>query len=81
MFRIWIKSAQLGAESARVMWLRSMLIAAGGAKAQTELSLMVTEKMEAATRAYWHLARGGSAEGLMNSYRSAVRLNARRLSR
>jgi hypothetical protein len=79
MFDIWIKSAQLGAESARVMWLRSMLIAGGGAKAQTEMSLMVTEKIDAAWRAYVRAATGGSAQSIVGDYRRAVRRNFRRL--
>jgi hypothetical protein len=79
MFNIWMKSVQLGAESARVMWLRSMVIAGGGTKAQAELSLMVTEKAEAAVLAYLKLAKGGSPESVIAGYRRAVRRNARRL--
>ena len=40
----------LAAESQRVIWLRSMKLAARGTKAQREARLMITEKMAAAIR-------------------------------
>ena len=56
MFRSWYNLTMLAAESQRVIWLRSMKLAAGGAKAKREARLMMTEKMAAASDEGMHAA-------------------------
>jgi hypothetical protein len=62
------------------MWLRSALLAEGGSKAQREALLMTTEKLDAATRTYFSLLRGASAETVLADYRRDVRRNGKRLA-
>jgi len=88
----WLRLGQdawmLGAESASVIALRSMKIAAGGAAAEREPRLMVQEKVEAAQSLQMMAltgALGFTAPGVVNKsikhYRRKVRANQRRLSR
>lgn len=81
MLKSWIALAALSVEAQQVIWLRSLKLAAGGAAAQTEAGLMVSEKFAAATDAALRLARGGSPDSLVRAYRRRVRANAKRLSR
>jgi hypothetical protein len=71
----------LAAESQRVMWLRSMKFAAGGAKAEREARLMMTEKMAAGSQEWLRLFMGASADSVVRGYRRRVKANARRLSK
>jgi hypothetical protein len=68
-------------EAQRVIGLRLMKIAAGGAGAQNEVSRMVAEKVTAFAEAATTLATGGSARKVVRRYRTRVKANARRLSR
>ncbi len=51
MLKTWINLTMLAAESQQVIGLRMMKAALGGPKAQAEASLMVTEKIAAASHA------------------------------
>jgi hypothetical protein len=76
----WMKAARMGAEVCCVMWLRALRISEGGTQAHSEFNLMITEKVEAALRAYALMLRGASAERIATSYSKAVARNLRRLS-
>jgi hypothetical protein len=71
----------LGFEAQRVVLLRLIRIAAGGAHAQAEISRMVPEKVFATVRAIGMVTLGRSPESVVRHYRSRVRANERRLSR
>ena len=88
----WLRLGQsvfmLGGESASVIALRSMKIAAGGAAAEREARRMVEEKIAAAQALQLLALTGGLGFGLptvaqssLNNYRRKVRANRRRLSR
>jgi hypothetical protein len=81
MFNYWANVAMLAAESQHTIWLRMMKMASGGVGARNEAQLMVSEKIEAAAEATGTLARGGTANSIVQSYRRKVRANSRRLSR
>jgi hypothetical protein len=81
MYRSWINLVMLAAESQQVIWLRTMRLAAGGAKAKSEARRMVHEKVLAAGREGGRMALGASADSVVKRYRKKVRANARRLSR
>jgi hypothetical protein len=81
MLQLWTKVAILNLEASRVIWLRSLLLAKGGTRAQHEMGRMVTEKVAAASQAYAGMMLGRSAEKVVGDYRGVVRRNARRLSR
>jgi len=81
MFAPWYNLMMLGVESQQVIWLRLMKLAAGGAGAQTEARLMVSEKISAAHQAGERILGGGSADSVVRSYRKKVRANVRRLSK
>jgi hypothetical protein len=78
----------LGLEAASVIALRSLTLAAGGAKAQAEAVRMVAEKAEAATALAVRAAMGGLgtkpatiASKTIGHYRRKVRANRRRLGK
>ena len=93
MFNPWLsfglKAWQVGLEAQSVIALRMLRLAAGGARAETEASRMVTEKILAAGEAQMSAAtaamRGHKkhvvAGKALNAYRKRVRANRRRLSR
>jgi hypothetical protein len=81
VFNPFLNLAMLGMESQSVIWLRLMKIAAGGAPAQAESELMVSEKISAAMQAGTRLMLGASPDSIVSGYRRTVRANARRLSR
>jgi hypothetical protein len=81
LFRTWYNLAMLAAESQQAIWLRSIKIAAGGAKAQREAQLMVDEKVNAAVQEGGRLFRGASIDSAISRYRTKVRANVRRLSK
>ncbi|MFZ1922913.1 MAG: hypothetical protein WA280_09170 [Xanthobacteraceae bacterium] len=83
------QTALLGLEAQRVMALRLMRIAAGGARGHAEAQRMVTEKFAAAVEAQ-AAAVSGAVEGrsaqrtakkALNVYKKRVRANRRRLTR
>jgi hypothetical protein len=71
----------LAVESNRVIALRIAKLMRGDKAAQREAQRMVTEKMVAATKAGASLMTGASSEKIVKQYRTAVRANAKRLSR
>ena len=85
MIGAWIKlsvdAMMLAAEAQTVIGLRLMMLGAGGAAAQTEANLMVSEKVSALLEAGVTIAGGGTAHGVVAGYRKHVRANARRLRR
>ena len=90
-FAIWqlgYDSWMLGLESASVIGLRSMKLMAGGAPADAEARLMVSEKlgsaMDLGTRAMTGglgASPGPAAARMVSHYRRKVRANRRRLSK
>jgi hypothetical protein len=93
MFNPWLsfglKAWQVGLEAQSVIALRMLRLAAGGARAETEASRMVTEKILAAGEAQMSAAaaavRGHKkhvvAGKALSAYRKRVRAHRRRLSR
>jgi hypothetical protein len=79
-FDLTMQTALLGFESQRVIALRLMKLAAGGAAAELEAQRMVTEKVAAFMEASVTLATGGSHKRVLSRYRTHVRANHRRLS-
>lgn len=81
MLKFWIDAAVLGIEAQQVMWLRAMRIAGGGKRGHREARLMVSEKVAATVQAAGAVATGAHPEKVVQSIRSKVRANKRRLSR
>jgi hypothetical protein len=84
MIRLWFVCAVditlLALETQRVVALRMAHMASGGARAQAEAQLMVTEKILAAMRTWPMLWLHGAPSKALGHYRSRVRANERRLS-
>ena len=87
-FNLSFKTARLGWEAGEVIGLRLMQAAFGGAAAQREATLMVTEKAQAALDAQFLIARSvmaGQAHlapgRTVALYRRRVQANRRRLTR
>ncbi len=70
----------LAVEAQRVIELRLVRIAWGGAEAQAEIVSMVGEKVVAAMEAANTLMAGGSHDQVVARYRELVAANARRLT-
>jgi len=81
MFQSWVNLMMLAAESQQVIWLRTMRLAAGGTKAQSETSRMITEKFMTAGIEGGRLLLGASGDSVVRRYRRKVRANSRRLSK
>jgi hypothetical protein len=77
----WFSAWMLAMESNRVIALRMMKLASGGASARREAARMTSEKVSEAYGAAVTLATGGSNAKVMARYRKRVAANARRLSR
>lgn len=78
----------LGIESASVIGLRTMKLAAGGAAARREAELMVSEKLGTAFDVQLQLMTGGfglnpatATRRAVDTYARKVRANRKRLSR
>jgi|SRR5579862_4392630 len=93
MWNSWLalsaQAALLGWEAQRVIALRLIRIAAGGARGRAEAQCMVTEKVAAAVEAH-AAAVSGAIEGgtgrrtgkkVLAVYKKRIRANRRRLSR
>src|SRR6202020_1122160 len=85
--RVGLNAWALGLEASTVIGLRALRLAQGGAKAEEEARLMVTEKLTAAQELQQAGAAGtlGSsgptiASRVLRHYRRKVRANRRRLS-
>lgn len=70
----------LAVEAQKVIELRLVRIAWGGAEAQAELVSMVTEKVCAAVEAGTMRVTGGSPDAVIAPYRELVADNTRRLT-
>jgi hypothetical protein len=77
----WLSMWALATGSAQVIALRSMRLAAGGARARAEASRMVAEKISEGFGAAVTLSTGGSPAKVVRRYRKRVAANARRLGR
>jgi hypothetical protein len=71
----------LAGEAQQVIWLRTMKLALGGAKAEREAKLMVSEKINSAQVEALKLMMGGSLDSTTKNVRRKVRANRKRLSR
>lgn len=85
MLNPFMSSMMLAIEAQRVIEMRFIRMAWGGAEAQFEAQLMITEKVDAAIEAAGTLMTGGSMEAVVARYREHVagndtRLRAPRLS-
>ena len=85
MYGAWFTAAldgtRLVLEAQRVIPLRMLRLAAGGAAARSEMTRMTAEKLTAAIEAVGTLAAGGSGRKVVRRYRTHVRANVRRLSK
>ena len=70
----------LAVEAQKVIELRLVRIAWGGAEARAEMASMVQEKVEAAWEMTGTLLSGGSPDQVIARYRELVADNTRRLS-
>ncbi|WP_199228418.1 MULTISPECIES: hypothetical protein [unclassified Caulobacter] len=78
----------LGMEASAVIGLRTMVLAGGGARAQSEAIRMTTEKMAAAADVGLKFWTGGlpqapdaATRAVIRDYRTKVRANRRRLAK
>jgi hypothetical protein len=69
------------ASKAVLTLIRKFTREAGGPGARNEAQLMVSEKIKAAAEASGKLARGVTANSVVQTYRKKVRSNSRRLSK
>ena len=79
MYRSWVNLMLLAAESQEVIWLRTLKLAAGGSKAESEVYLMVSEKIMTGGFEMGRLMLGASSDSVVKRYRREVRANRRRL--
>lgn len=79
MLNPFLSSMMLAVEAQRVIELRLVRLAWGGAEAQHEAHLMVSEKINAAIEAAGTLMTGGSIETVVARYREHVAGNDTRL--
>jgi hypothetical protein len=77
----WLNMMMLAGEAQQVVWLRTMKLALGGAKAEREAKLMVSEKIASAQIETLKFMMGGSLKTTTNNVRRKVRANRKRLSR
>jgi hypothetical protein len=81
VYRSWINLMMLAADSQQVIWLRTMRLAAGGAKARSEANRTITEKIMTAGIEGGRLVMGASGDSIVRRYRKKVRANSRRLAK
>ena len=85
MFEHWLQLMQTATETTfaaqRVVALRMMRLAGGGAAASREAQRMVLEKIAVAAEANLMLLSGAGPHSVTKRYRRAVRANERRLSK
>ena len=85
MLKAWFQLMQTVAETnlaaQRVIGLRMMRLAGGGAIGVREAQRMVVEKLAVGAEANMLLLSGGSLDTAAKKYRSAVRANERRLNK
>ena len=76
---LWFSTMALMAEAMRVIELRLRLMAFGRSTLD-EISLMVTEKLDALEQAKSVIVRGGDPSLIIDNYRKIVAANVARLS-
>lgn len=81
MFKLFMEMSMLTLEAQQAIWLRGMKLAAGGAAANREARIMVSEKLSAGQNAMLKAATGQSPVAIVQGYRRKVRANVRRLSK
>jgi hypothetical protein len=81
VYKSWFNMMMLAGEAQQVIWLRTMKLALGGAKAEREAKLMVSEKINSAQVEALKLMMGGSLDSTTKNVRRKVRANRKRLSR
>jgi hypothetical protein len=81
MYKSWLNMMMLAGEAQQVIWLRTMKLALGGAKAEREAKLMVSEKIASAQIETLKLMMGGSLATTTKNVRRKVRANKKRLSK
>lgn len=81
MLSSWFDIAMLATECQQAIFLRTMRLAAGGARARRESHRMVSEKIVAAAYAAQRLSLGATPTSVVADYRKHVRANVRRLSK
>jgi hypothetical protein len=81
VYKSWFNMMMLAGEAQQVIWLRTMKLALGGAKAEREAKLMVSEKINSAQVEALKLIMGGSLETTTKNVRRKVRANRKRLSK
>jgi hypothetical protein len=80
MFNPFLSILMLAFEAQKVIELRLVRIAWGGAEAHAEMQSMVSEKIDAAIEATGTLMAGGSPETVISRYREHVEANTKRLT-
>jgi hypothetical protein len=80
MFNPFFSALMLAFEAQKVIELRLVRIAWGGAEASAEMQSMVAEKIDAAMEAAGTLMTGGSPETVIARYREHVAANTKRLT-
>jgi len=80
LFSPWTTVLWLALESTEVIGLRVAKLAGGGADAQQEAHLIVSEKFDAIIEVSARLMFGATAGNVINRFREQVAANARRLS-
>jgi hypothetical protein len=81
VYKQWLNMMMLASETQQVIWLRTMKLALGGAKAEREAKLMVNEKINSAQTETLKLLIGGSLDTTTKNIRRKVRANRKRLSK
>jgi hypothetical protein len=81
VYKQWLNMVMLASETQQVIWLRTMKLALGGAKAKREAKLMVSEKIKSAQTETLKLMMGGSLDTESKNIRRKVRANKKRLSK
>ena len=76
-----MNAAALAVESQTAIALRMLKLSRGGAEANREAGLMMSEKLQAAQQAAVQTAFGASPVAVVRSYRKKVRANIRRLKK
>jgi hypothetical protein len=81
VYKSWFNMMMLAGEAQQVIWLRTIKLALGGAKAEREAKLMVSEKINSAQVEALKLMMGGSLDSTTKNVRRKVRANRKRLSK
>jgi hypothetical protein len=81
VYKQWLNMVMLASETQQVIWLPTMKLALGGAKAKREAKLMVSEKIKSAQTETLKLMMGGSLDTESKNIRRKVRANKKRLSK